>query len=121
METMTFVKINGQQYPALVRGRTADAEWNNRESKATTLEMTYEEAAATFQDDIPWSILYQAPSYSDDSGNVITPETEEYDNSEYDIAGPITDNRDGTVTVKMGKITAEEALTELMEVLADEA
>ena len=29
-----------------------------------------------------------------------------------------TDNRDGTVTAKMGKITAEEALAELMEVLA---
>lgn len=121
METTTFVKINGQQYPALVKGRTVDNAWDNRDSKAITLEMTYEEAAATFQNDIPWSILYQAPDYTDESGNVITPEMEEYDNSEYDIAGPITDNRDGAVTVKMGKITAEEALTELMEVLADEA
>lgn len=114
MNTTTFVKINGQQYPALVRGRTADAEWNNRESKAITLEMTYEEAMAIFVDDAAWSILYQAPSYTDDSGNVITPELEEYDNSEYEIAGPITDNRDGTVTAKIGKPTSDELLEVIM-------
>ena len=35
---------------------------------------------------------------------------EEYDNSEYSIAGDIIDHRNGKVTIKMGKSTAEELL-----------
>ena len=37
-------------------------------------------------------------------------EQEVYDNSEYSIAGDVVDHRNGTVTVKMGKPTAEELL-----------
>ena len=40
----------------------------------------------------------------------------EWDNSEFNLAGDLTDHRDGTMTVKMGKFTTEEML--LMEVLA---
>lgn len=114
---MTYVKIGEQQYPATVRGYRRDTEWNDRESKAITLEMTYEEALATFVDDLDWSIIYQADSYTNENGEIVTPDPVEYDNSDYSVAGPITDNRDGTVTVKMGKITDAEALAELMEVL----
>ena len=51
------------------------------------------------------------------TGETVTPEEEIYDNSAFSVAGPVTDNRDGTVTVKMGKITDREALEELLEVL----
>lgn len=34
----------------------------------------------------------------------------EWDNSEYSVSGSITDNRDGTVSVKMGKPTEAETL-----------
>lgn len=105
---MTYIKIGEQQYPATVRGFVRDTAWNGRESKAITLEMTYEEAVATFVDGLEWFIVYQNDE-----------ETQVYDNSDYCVAGSITDNRDGTVTVKMGKITAEEALAELMEVLGE--
>ena len=38
----------------------------------------------------------------------------EYDNSEYSMSGVIRDNRDGTVTIKMGKPTEiENILSEL--------
>lgn len=37
---------------------------------------------------------------------------EDYDQSDYCLAGPITDNRDGTVTVVMGKKTELEELRE---------
>lgn len=104
---MTYIKIGEQLYPVTARRYCRDTDWNNRDSKALTLEMTYEEANATFVDDLEWSIVHQEGE-----------ETQVYDNSDYSVAGPITDNRDGTVTVKMGKITAEEALAELMEVLA---
>lgn len=104
---MTYLKIKDTQIPAEFRGYTKDRDWNDRESTAITLEMTYEEAMETFVNDLEWALVYE-------DGEI----TEVYDNSEFSVAGPVTDNRDGTVTVKMGKITAEEALAELMEVLA---
>ena len=39
----------------------------------------------------------------------------EYDNSDYCVAGDIVDHRDGTISVKMGKPTAEELLSMIME------
>lgn len=104
---MTYLKIKDTQYPARFRGFVKDQSWNDRDSTAITLEMTYEEAMNTFVDDLEWAIVYE------DGEN-----TEVYDKSELSVAGPITDNRDGTVTVKMGKLTAEEALAILTGGLA---
>lgn len=130
---MFFIKINGTLYPATVSGKMTDKEWNNRESKAITLEMDYETAIALFVDGLAWSIVQQeeVPVFErdengvyvlDENGKPIQTGTEireaEWDNSDYDIAGSITDHRNGTITVKMGKITDSEALAELMEVLA---
>ena len=106
---MTYIEIAGVRYPATIHGRQRDPDWDNRQSKSITLEMTHEEAMRTFVDGLAWSIVYQGDDQT---------EPEIYDNSEYDVAGPVTDNRDGTVTVKMGVLTAEEALAELQEVLA---
>jgi len=114
---MIHIKMNDTLYPASIRGYVKDNDWNDRESKAITLEMSYADAMALFVDDLPWAIVYQADSYVDENGEMITPDPEVYDNSEYSVAGPVTDNRDGTVVVKMGKITDGEALAELMEVL----
>jgi hypothetical protein len=116
---MTCVKIGEKRYPASIRGYLRDTEWNNRDSKAITLEMTHEEAVATFVDDLEWSIVYQGETYTNENGETVTPEPVEYDNSEWCVAGSITDNRNGTVTVKMGKMTAEEMLAELMGVLGE--
>ena len=38
----------------------------------------------------------------------MTPDPAEFDNSDFCVAGDVTDHRDGTVTVKMGKLTALE-------------
>ena len=44
---------------------------------------------------------------------------QEQDCSDYCVAGPITDNRDGTLSIKMGSYTQlEQALRELEEALA---
>ena len=116
-----YVKINDNVYPASITGRINDKDWNNRSSKAIRLEMPYAEAANLFVDDIDWAIVQEfeetIENY-DEEGNVIhetVTRTEEYDNSEYNIAGPITDHRDGTVTVKMGKPTAEELLEMIIQ------
>lgn len=100
---MTYVKINDTLYPATVRGYAKDKDWNDRESKAITLEMSYADAMALFVDDLDWAIVYE-------EGET----TEVYDNSEYSVAGPVTDNRNGTVTVKMGKPTDAEILAVIM-------
>ena len=115
---MTRIKINGQTYDATVSGTSRDTSWGGRKSKSITLAMEYATAMDTFADDVPWSILYQGPDYYDpELQQTVTPEVEEYDNSDYCLLGDITVHRDGTVTVKMGKPTAEELNQILMEAM----
>lgn len=119
-----YVKVNDNEtlYPAVITGRMNDENWDNRETKTIKLEMTYEQVKELFVDDVAWSIVQEKiVQYNevDENGEVQfveKTEMESYDNSEYCIAGSITDYRDGTVDVKMGKFTNEELL--LMEVLA---
>ena len=105
---MTYVKINGTTYPAVINGKHIDREWNDRESKIITLEMAYTDAIGIFVDGLAWSILMDAEREQED-GSIVTVQ-EEYDNSEYSMAGSITDNRDGTLAVKMGKPTQLETI-----------
>ena len=105
---MTYVKINDKIYPAVVNGKMTDREWGDRESKTITLEMAYADAIALFVDGLAWSILMDVEQEQED-GSIVTVQ-EEYDNSEYSMAGSITDNRDGTLAVKMGKPTQIETL-----------
>ena len=118
---MTRIKIGNQEYDAAVLGISTDQQWNNRKSKSITLAMDYATAAATFVDDVPWSILYQPSDYYDpETQQMVTPPVEEYDNSDYCILGDITVHRDGTVTVKMGKPTGEELYNILREAVEGE-
>lgn len=118
---MLKVKIAGNEYEAIVSGVANDVLWGGRESKSITLTMDYETAAATFCDDVPWSILYQPSNYYDpETQKMVTPPVEEYDNSDYCILGDITVHRDGTVTVKMGKPTGEELYNILREAVEGE-
>ena len=105
---MTYVKINGTTYPAVINGKNIDREWGDRESKTITLEMAYADAIALFVDGLAWSILMDVEQEQED-GSIVTVQ-EEYDNSDYSMAGSITDNRDGTLSVKMGKPTQIETL-----------
>lgn len=91
---MTYIKIDGTLYPAAVNGRLRDNTWDGRDSKYITLTMSHDTADLLFVDDIAWSIVQQDGE-----------EEQEFDNSDYCLAGDITDHRDGTITVKMGKYT----------------
>lgn len=120
---MTYLKANQTEYPAGISGRLIDRDWDGRASKSITLTMTHAAAVQLFTDGLVWSIVQRdtVPVYDAD-GNP-TGETEEqvqeWDNSDYCVAGPITDNRDGTLVVKMGKYTQlEEALRQIGEALA---
>ena len=111
-----YIKVNNTEYPAAVSGVYNDRTWNGRESKAVTLTMEYTAASQLFVDGLSWSIVQRDtfPVYDKD-GNP-TGETkeqvQEWDNSDYCVAGSITDNRDGTCTCKMGKKTEAELLRE---------
>lgn len=118
---MTYIKINETLYPATVSGRVQDNDWDNRESKSITLEMDYETANKLFIDGVAWSIVQHSeiPVYEKGAnGEPIHTGTEmqetEWDNSEYSLAGDLTDHRDGTITVKMGKLTDLEQAYEIM-------
>lgn len=114
---MIYFKTNNTEYLASIAGKMTDRDWDNRESKAITLEMTYENVAQLFVDGLSWSIVQRdtVPVY-DESGNPTgetTEQVQEWDNSDFCVAGSITDNRNGTCTCKMGKKTQLETEQEL--------
>ena len=109
---MIYIKVNNTEYPAAVNGVYNDRTWDGRDTKTITLTMTAAEAAALLPDNTSWSIVQRdMVDVLDEQGNP-TGETREvvneYDNSEYSLAGDITDHRDGTVSIKMGKPTETE-------------
>ena len=89
----TYVKTNAINYPAEIYGHVRDRDWDNRESKVIILALSIQEALDLFVDGLQWAIVYGTQTIPQD---------------EFIIAGPITDNRNGTVSVRMGKPTAAE-------------
>ena len=61
----------------------------------TTSELTIEQALELFKDGAEWGIL-DADIY--------------YDWSSYDVAGKVSDNRDGTISIMMGKLLGEDLI-----------
>lgn len=112
----TYIKVNNTEYLATVTGDRVDRSWDNRDTKTIRLTMTHDQVAALLPDNTPWSIVQRGivPKY--DTDGQPTGETEEvvneYDNSAYSLSGAITDHRDGTVSIKMGKPTEAETLRE---------
>ena len=112
-----YIKVNNTEYPAAVSGVYNDRTWNGRDTKTITLTMEYTAASQLFVDGLSWSIVQRdTVSVYDKDGNP-TGETkeqvQEWDNSDYNVAGSITDNRNGTCTCKMGKKTQLETEQEL--------
>lgn len=108
---MIYVKIGDVQYPATVNGSMRDSNWDDRQSKAITLEMDYLTASELFVDGLEWRIVMVSQEEID--GEIVDI-VEEFDNSDFNIAGDLTDHRDGTVTAKMGKLTDLEEAYEIM-------
>ena len=126
---MTYIKINETLYPATISGKVQDTDWDKRESKSITLEMDYATANALFVNGLVWSIVQveEVPVWKkNENGEFLVDENEnriqidmemqntEFDNSAYNLAGDITDHRDGTITVKMGRLTDLEEAYEIM-------
>lgn len=103
------IRIGGEEYAALFSGNISDRTWDGRDTVTVTLVMTHAAAVNLFVDDTEWFLL---EDYVDPETN--EPVHDEHDMSEYRLAGDITDHRDGTISVKMGKLTdLEELLIDL--------
>lgn len=107
-----YIKVNNTEYPATVDGNRTDRNWNGRDTKIIYLTMSHDEAAALLPDNTPWSIVQRDMVDVLDEQGQPTGETKEvvneHDNSAYSLAGEITDYRNGTVSIKMGKPTESE-------------
>lgn len=107
-----FIKVGGQEYPATLIYNYKDRNWDMRETQTVHLTMPYAQAAALLPSGTPWSNVFRETK--DKLGNDGNPtgQTEEVvteeDMSAYSLAGEITDHRDGTVSIKMGKPTETE-------------
>lgn len=121
---MIYIKVNNTEYPATVSGNRQDRTWDDRDTKTVTLTMSHDEAAALLPSGTPWSIVQRETVDVLDEQGQPTGETKEvvneYDNSEYSLAGDITDHRDGTVSIKMGKPTETENAVGTVVALAGE-
>lgn len=108
----TYIKVKNTEYPAEINGNPKDRTWGDRDTKTITLTMTTTEVATLLPDNTPWSIVQRETQDVLDEQGQPTGETKEvvneYDNSTYSLAGDITDHRDGTVSIKMGKPTETE-------------
>lgn len=92
------VLINNATFPLLsARAATESMKGFRRDVISLTVEATYQEAAAAFTDGSTFTVI-------DDS---VIP-AEEFEYADHTMAGAITDHRDGTVTVKMGKSNTAE-------------
>lgn len=92
------VTVNNATFSLLsARAATEELKGFRRDVISLTITATYQEAASAFTDNSTFTIV-------DDS---VTP-AEEFEYTDHTLAGPITDHRDGTVTVKMGKANTAE-------------
>lgn len=107
-----FIKVAGQEYHATCIYNYKDRNWDMRETQTVHLTMPYAQAAALLTTGTPWfNVTREMQDVLDENG-MLTGQTEEVvteeDMSAYSLAGEITDYRDGTVSVKMGKPTESE-------------
>lgn len=107
-----FIKVGGVEYPATLIYNYKDRNWDMRETQTGHLTMPYAQAAALLPSGTPWSNVFREQKDKLDNDGNPTGQTEEVvteeDMSAYSLAGQITDYRDGTVSIKMGKPTESE-------------
>lgn len=108
-----FIKVAGQEYPATCIYIYKDRNWDMRDTQTAHLTMPYAQAAALLTTGTPWFNVFRETVDKLDSDGNPSGQTEEVvteeDMSAYSLAGEITDYRDGTVSIKMGKPTEAEA------------
>lgn len=109
---MNYIKIGDTLYPAEHYCTIpSDGGWDRREARQFTLTMTSAEAMEIFVGGVEWALVRQRHVVGGDGETQTVSDI--VDQSEFSVAGAVTDNRDGTSTIKMGKPTQGEVLSVL--------
>ena len=116
----TYLKANNTETPCEAAEHYRDSAWG-RPTCTVTIKASAAEIAALLPNNAPWSLI-EREDVLDESG-MPTGQTvdHERDMSEYSLSGDITDHRDGTVSIKMGKPTEEESAVGAVVALTGEA
>ena len=113
-----ILKIKGSEYLVpFIRFRDRDPRHGSRSTVTIVTDLEYAVVVALFSEPGEWSHIMRYEPKTDTDGNVHQEPGVVKDYTEYDRLLSIRDNRCGVLEVVMGKITAEEALEELREVL----
>lgn len=115
----TFLKANNAETPCEAAEHYRDSAWG-RPTCTVTIKGSAAEIAALLPNNAPWSLI-EREDVLDESG-APTGQTvdHERDMSDYSLSGDITDNRDGTVSIKMGKPTETESAVGAVTALTGE-
>lgn len=115
----TYLKANNTETPCEAAEHYRDSAWG-RPTCTVTIKASAAEIAALLPNNAPWSLI-EREDVLDESG-APTGQTvdHERDMSEYSLSGDITDHRDGTVSIKMGKPTETESAVGAMVALTGE-
>lgn len=115
----TILKANNTETPCEAAEHYRDSAWG-RPTCTVTIKASAAEIAALLPNNAPWSLI-EREDVLDESG-APTGQTvdHERDMSAYSLSGDITDHRDGTVSIKMGKPTETESAKATVTVLAGE-
>lgn len=116
----TYLKANNTETPCEAAEHYRDSAWG-RPTSTVTIKASAAEIAALLPNNAPWSLI-EREDVLDESG-MPTGQTvdHERDMSEYSLSGDITDHRDGTVSIKMGKPTETENAVGAVVALTGEA
>lgn len=99
-----YIRVNNVDYPAIsIDGKLQDDMWDNRHTKKFRIPITYAEAKSVFVDGVSWAIV--SVTEPDAGEEPFEPFEEVFSNDDFPLAGNITDHRDGTVSITMGKLT----------------
>ena len=115
----TILKANNTETPCEAAEHYRDSAWG-RPTCTVTIKGSTADIAALLPNNAPWSLI-EREDVLDESG-MPTGQTVDHgrDMSEYSISGDITDHRDGSVSIKMGKPTEVESAKATVTALAGE-
>lgn len=115
----TYLKANNTETPCEAAEHYRDSAWG-RPTCTVTIKASAEEIAALLPNNALWSLIEREDALDDSGSPTGQTVDHERDMSEYSLSGDITDHRDGTVSIKMGKPTEMESAKATVTALAGE-
>lgn len=115
----TILKANNTETPCEAAEHYRDSAWG-RPTCTVTIKASAAEIAALLPNNAPWSLIEREDALNESGMPTGQTVDHERDMSEYSLSGDITDHRDGTVSIKMGKPTETESAKATVTALAGE-